>query len=147
MTVVLKKKIERKAKIKFEMIGFPQPIDIIKASAKDIYTSIINTKDDISEIFNEAAELIIKEMVNFEMENDLFFASNKILDMSKMEAGKLSLEIKGFLEEENGEKEEDQNGEEEDNGDQNKENEEEVKEEKVEVDDSTMDDEQQAQEL
>lgn len=51
----LMERIERVAKIKFKKIGAPQPIDIVKSSARDIVISLKQVKPSVLVHFNEIA--------------------------------------------------------------------------------------------
>ena len=54
--------IERKAKFKFQKVGVPQPEDIIKASSRDIATSIKNVSHDVTSLFMEISQELIQEL-------------------------------------------------------------------------------------
>lgn len=49
-------RIERIAKIKIKKIGPPQPVDIVKASARDIVLSLKTVDDGVLQYFNDIAE-------------------------------------------------------------------------------------------
>ena len=55
MQVPLLERIERLTKIKIRKIGPPQPVDIIKASARDIVISLKTVDDGVLQYFNEIA--------------------------------------------------------------------------------------------
>lgn len=57
----LVERIERVAKIKMRKIGPPQPVDIIKSSARDIVISLKEVNEGVLEYFNEISEEMIKE--------------------------------------------------------------------------------------
>ena len=49
------------AKIKMKKIGPPQPVDIIRSSARDIVISLKEVNDQVTEYFADIAEEMIKE--------------------------------------------------------------------------------------
>ncbi len=53
-------RIERIAKMKFKRTGVPQPVDIIKASARDIVISLKSVRDAVLPFFLDIA----KEMID-----------------------------------------------------------------------------------
>lgn len=53
--------IEQRAGIKFQKIGIPQPEDVIKASSRDIIKNLEEVNQDITPLFLEAAESLIKK--------------------------------------------------------------------------------------
>ena len=57
----LLERIERISKIKMRKIGPPQPVDIVKASARDIVISLKQVEDSVLQHFNEIAEEMIAE--------------------------------------------------------------------------------------
>ena len=57
----LVERIERVAKIKFKKIGAPQPVDIIKSSARDIVISLKSVNESVLSYFNEIAEEMVEE--------------------------------------------------------------------------------------
>ena len=54
-------RIERVAKIKLKKIGAPQPIDIVKSSARDIVISLKSVNEGVLTHFNDIAEEMIEE--------------------------------------------------------------------------------------
>jgi len=59
--VSLVERIERVAKIKFKKIGAPQPVDIIKSSARDIVISLKSVSESVLPFFNDIAAEMIEE--------------------------------------------------------------------------------------
>jgi ATP-dependent RNA helicase DDX21 len=59
--IPLVERIERIAKIKFRKTGAPQPVDIIKASARDIVISLKSVNDVVLSYFSEIAQEMISE--------------------------------------------------------------------------------------
>ncbi len=57
----LVERIERMAKIKMKKIGPPQPVDIIRSSARDIVISLKEVSEGVLEHFNDISEEMIKE--------------------------------------------------------------------------------------
>jgi len=55
-------KIEKKASFKFQKVGIPQPIDIIKASSRDIATSIKHVPHEVVGMFKEISEELVREL-------------------------------------------------------------------------------------
>lgn len=55
-------RIEMRAKLKFKKIGAPQPVDIIKASSRDIAMGLKNVSDDVTPYFVDIAKDLIKEL-------------------------------------------------------------------------------------
>lgn len=55
-------RIERKCKMKFEKIGAPQPIDIIKATSRDSATSIKNVSSEVTPLFKDIAQDLIDDI-------------------------------------------------------------------------------------
>lgn len=55
-------RIERLTKIKMKKIGPPQPVDIVKSSARDIVISLKSVEDGVLEYFNDIAEEMIEEV-------------------------------------------------------------------------------------
>ena len=53
-------RIERMAKIKMKKIGPPQPVDIIRSSARDIVISLKEVSDQVIEYFADISEEMIK---------------------------------------------------------------------------------------
>ena len=53
--------IEQRAGIKFQKIGVPQPEDVLKASSRDIIKNLDEVNQDITYLFQEAAETLIKK--------------------------------------------------------------------------------------
>jgi len=54
--------IEKKAKFKFQKVGAPQPDEIIKASSRDIATSIKNVSHDVTFLFKDISQELIQEL-------------------------------------------------------------------------------------
>ena len=52
-------RIERLTKIKMKKIGPPQPVDIVKSSARDIVISLKSVEDGVLDYFNDIAEEMI----------------------------------------------------------------------------------------
>ena len=55
------REVERRAGIKFQQVGAPQPADIIKASARDATQYLSNVSDEVLDHFREAARTVIEE--------------------------------------------------------------------------------------
>lgn len=55
-------KIERKANLIFKRVGTPQPIDIIKASVRDIIQGLKQVSNDVLPLFDAAADELIKDL-------------------------------------------------------------------------------------
>jgi ATP-dependent RNA helicase DDX21 len=55
-------RIERFAKIKYEAIGAPQPVDIIKANARDIVISMKNVPQEVLPLFTDIADELTEEL-------------------------------------------------------------------------------------
>lgn len=51
--------IERKAGIKFQTIGIPQPHDVIRATSRDTIKQLKTVNDDLLPLFTDAAEELI----------------------------------------------------------------------------------------
>lgn len=53
--------IEDKAGVKFKIIGAPQPEDVIRASAKGIFTKIDEVTEDVLDLFTESADQLTQK--------------------------------------------------------------------------------------
>ncbi len=54
--------IEKKASFKFQKVGVPQPADIIKASSRDIATSIKHVPEEVVGLFKEISQELVNEL-------------------------------------------------------------------------------------
>ena len=63
-TECLLERIEQKAKIKIKRIGAPQKKDIIEASIRDTYKSLMSIDDSMIKLFSEDAKKLIEEFGN-----------------------------------------------------------------------------------
>ena len=63
-TECLLERIEQKAKIKIKRIGAPQKKDIIEASIRDTYKSLMSIDDSMIKLFSENAKKLIEEFGN-----------------------------------------------------------------------------------
>jgi ATP-dependent RNA helicase DDX21 len=55
-------RIERKARIKFQKIGAPQPTDIIKANSRDIVTSIQQVPKEVVDLFKDISQELVDKL-------------------------------------------------------------------------------------
>ena len=60
--VDLLEKIERKANFKFQKIGAPQPLDIIKATSRDVVKSIKHVPHEVVGMFKEISQELVKDL-------------------------------------------------------------------------------------
>jgi len=60
--LLLLEKIERKANIILKRAGTPQPLDIIKASVRDIIHGLKQVSNDVLPLFDQAAQELIKDL-------------------------------------------------------------------------------------
>ena len=60
--LLLLEKIERKANIILKRVGTPQPVDIIKASVRDIIFGLKQVSSDVLPLFETAADELIKDL-------------------------------------------------------------------------------------
>lgn len=60
--VDLLEKIERKANFKFQKVGAPQPLDIIKATSRDVVKSIKHVPHEVVGMFKEISQELVKDL-------------------------------------------------------------------------------------
>ena len=58
-TVGLIQQIEERAGVKLKIIGAPQPEDVIRASSKGMLKKLEDVREDVTELFGEAAKLLV----------------------------------------------------------------------------------------